>query len=258
MKDLSLYVIIDEQYVYPSGAKGKRDTVFLHAQSGEENPLSAIVTEVCRAGATAIQLREKTREARGFMADAVTTREITARHNVLFIVNDRIDIAIASNADGVHLGQRDVPVRYARRMLGKRLIGASASTVEQALKAEEEGAAYLGVGSLFVSSTKKKPTITLSVFSEIKRATRIPVLGIGGITLDRVEGVLSAGADGVCVAGDVFNHPDIGKRVEGFASRIQRLKDSTQIATPACRPAGIRMIFTDLCSEYEETGEETT
>jgi thiamine-phosphate pyrophosphorylase len=223
MTDLSLYVIIDEQYVYPSGVERKRENGLLHTQGEEENPLSAIVTEVCQAGATAIQLREKTREEQEFMADAVMTREITSRHNVFFIVNDRIDIAIASNADGVHLGQNDIPVKYAKAIFGNGLIGASASTVEQALKAEEEGAGYLGVGSLFVSSTKTKPTITLSLFSEIKGATRIPVLGIGGITLDRVGTVLSAGADGVCVAGDIFSHPDIGKRVERFASRIRVL-----------------------------------
>ncbi len=204
MLDLSLYIILDEGYI--------------------NNSLSAIVTNICKGGATVIQLREKTKKTKKFLEDALITREITNEFNVLFIVNDRIDIAIAVEADGVHLGNEDISLNYARKIYPDRIIGYSVSGVQQAIEAIKEGATYLGTGCLFPSTTKSKPLVPLSLIADIKKAVNIPVLGIGGITLERVPDVLSAGADGVCVASDVFNHPNLLERVQEFKSKIQSAK----------------------------------
>ncbi len=204
MLDLSLYIILDEGYI--------------------NNSLSAIVTDICKGGASVIQLREKTKGTRKFLEDALITREITNEFNVLFIVNDRIDIAIAVEADGVHLGNEDISLSYARKIYPDRIIGYSISQVDKAIIATKEGATYLGTGCLFPSTTKSKPLVPLSLIADIKKAVNIPVLGIGGITLERVPDVLSAGVDGVCVASDVFNHPNLLERVQEFKSKIQSAK----------------------------------
>ncbi len=204
MLDLSLYIILDEKYI-----------------SGK---LSTMVTDICKGGATAIQLREKTKGTSKFLEDALITREITKKFNVLFIVNDRIDIALAVEADGVQLGNEDIPLDYAKKIYSDRIIGYSVSQIDKAIVAEKEGAMYLGVGCLFPSTTKSKALIPLSIITDIKKAVNIPVLGIGGITLERVQDVLSAGADGICVSSDIFNHPNLLERVQEFKSKIQSVK----------------------------------
>lgn len=203
MVDFRLYVIVDEKYINRS--------------------LSAIVTEVCEGGATVIQIREKNKETKEFIEDAIVIRELTSNYKVTFIVNDRVDVALTSKADGVHLGRFDMPLPYARQFFNG-IIGKSVVSVEEAIEAQREGASYLGVGSLFPSPTKPKPTIGLAVITEIKKAVKIPVIGIGGITLNRVKDVLSAGADGVCVSSDIFNYPDLRARVGEFKSEIQEFK----------------------------------
>lgn len=200
MIDFSLYIIIDEKYINRS--------------------LSTIVTEVCEGGATVIQLREKSKPTKEFLKDAILVREITSKYEIPFIVNDRVDIALAARANGVHLGQLDMPLSYARKIFAA-IIGKSVSTVEEAIEAEKEGATYLGVGSLYPSPTKRKPTIELPVITEIKRVVKIPVLGIGGITLERVLDILSVGADGICVASDIFSHPNLRERTHKFKIKIQ-------------------------------------
>ena len=202
--DLSLYIILDEKYI-----------------SGK---LSTMVTDICKGGASVIQLREKTKETKKFLEDALIIKEITKKFNVLFIVNDRIDIALAVGADGVHLGNEDISLDYARKIYSDRIIGYSVSQIDKAIVAEKEGAIYLGVGCLFPSTTKSKPLIPLSFITNIKKAVNIPVLGIGGITLERVYDVLSAGADGICVSSDIFNHPNLLERVQEFKSKIQSLR----------------------------------
>ena len=214
MLDLSLYIIFDEKYI---GSP----------QSAVHSPLATLITYICKGGASVIQLREKTQKTKKFMEDALIAREITKKFNVPFIVNDRIDITLTVEADGVHLGNEDIPLNYARKILGNRIIGYSVSGVQEAIEAAKQGAGYLGVGCLFPSTTKSKPLIPLSLIAEIKEAVNIPVLGIGGITLERVPDVLSAGADGICVASDIFNYPNLLERVREFKSKIQSLKNET-------------------------------
>lgn len=170
------------------------------------DPLEAVPLAL-QGGARIIQLRDKHAPTRQLVQVGQALRAMTRSYDALLIVNDRLDVALAIDADGVHLGQDDLPVPLARRIAGTRLlIGVSAETVEEALQAEQEGADYLGVGPMFPTATK--PDAGTPVGPErlraIKQAVRIPVFGIGGITSQNAPAVLEAGADGICVISAVF------------------------------------------------------
>jgi thiamine-phosphate pyrophosphorylase len=172
--------------------------------------------EVARAalqgGATMIQLREKSLPTSALLALAQEIRRLTLRHHAAFIVNDRGDIALASEADGVHLGREDLPIEIARRLLGPdAVIGASVDHPEAARKAEAAGASYLGVGPIFATGSKPDAgeAIGADWMARIKRAVSIPVLAIGGLTCDNVRGVIAAGADGAAVISAVADAPDM-------------------------------------------------
>ena len=205
-----------------------RKSITLRVIDSMNNPYCGVyglgLIQICEGGATVIQLREKNRNTREFLEDAKAVREITSKFGIPFIVNDRVDLAIASKSDGVHLGETDMPVEYARKILGNRVIGKSVNGVSQAIEAVQKGATYIAFGCLFPSSTKSKPLASLSLIAEIKKAVSVPVLGIGGITLEKIENVLSTGADGICVAGDLFNHSNLKERTQEFKLKIQRIE----------------------------------
>lgn len=185
--DPRIHIILDEQYL-----EGKN--------------IRTLVRMLEAQGATMLQLRIKTLSDRKFYRYANTVKQSLKKHSTKFIVNDRIDIALACNADGVHLGQDDVPVRTARRILGSgMIIGASARTVTQARTAERQGADYLGVGSLFPTRTKVDARSTsLRSLRAICKQVSIPVIGVGGITDKNYRTVLRAGAAGIAVAAYVL------------------------------------------------------
>ncbi len=167
--------------------------------------------QLLAAGVRLLQLRDKTATTRALVQIGEQLRALTRQHDARLIVNDRLDVALAIEADGVHLGQDDLPVAQARRIGGARLlIGVSAETVEEARQAEADGADYLGVGPMFATHTK--PDAGAPVGTErlraIKQAVAIPVFGIGGITLQNAPEVLRAGADGICVISAIVGAPD--------------------------------------------------
>ena len=172
--------------------------------------------EVARAalqgGATIIQLRDKRLLGRALLELAEALRELTRAHGATFIVNDRVDIALASASDGVHLGDEDIPIAVARRLLGAdAVIGASVDTPQEARAAEAAGASYLGVGPVFPTGSKPDAgaAIGLIPIGEIARAVRIPVLAIGGLPWDNVPSVIEAGADGIAVISAVAEADDM-------------------------------------------------
>ncbi len=172
--------------------------------------------EVARAalegGATVLQFREKRASTRALYETALRLRRLCAEFGVPFIVNDRVDIALAVDADGVHVGPDDLPVAVARRILGPhRIVGASAGTVEEALQAQEEGANYLGVGAIYATGTKPDAGAPIGpqALREIVRAVRIPVVGIGGISVHNLAEVIGAGAAGVAVISAVAAAEDM-------------------------------------------------
>ncbi|MFN3393102.1 MAG: thiamine phosphate synthase [Candidatus Thermochlorobacter sp.] len=155
-----------------------------------------------RGGANIIQLRDKHLPAKELFALAVAMRTLTLAFGKLFIVNDRADIALAANADGVHLGQTDLPIPAARKILGKdKIIGGTASTLEEALAVEREGADYIGFGHIFPTTSKKKPTPPkgLEYLRKVVSAVKIPVMAIGGITVENAESVLKTGVRSLAV-----------------------------------------------------------
>jgi thiamine-phosphate pyrophosphorylase len=163
-------------------------------------------------GASVVQLREKRASPREFYQAALEALSIARRLGVQIIINDRVDIAIAVKADGVHLGQDDLPPERARRLLGEtRIIGFSTHTPEQALAADSASADYVAIGPVFQTFTKEKPDpiVGLEVVGEVKRRLSRPLVGIGGITLQNAASVIEAGADSVAVISDLLSGGDI-------------------------------------------------
>ncbi len=179
--------------------------------------------------ADVIQLRAKDAPARAALEIALRLREMISSRpeRRLFLVNDRVDIAMAAGADGVHLGQDDMPIAAARALLGPyAVIGVSAGSVEEALSAERGGADYLGVGAIFFTATKPDigEPVGLDTLREIKRRCGIPVVAIGGIGKDNLEEVLGAGADGIAVISAVTEAADMEGAVREFRERIDSFR----------------------------------
>lgn len=178
------------------------------------------------AGVTVVQYREKNKSSAAMYSEASLLRDLCRLSGALFIVNDRIDIALAVDADGVHLGQDDMPYDAARRIMGReKIIGISVSTVEEALKAEDSGADYLGVGPVFATSTKSDAAVPcgLQVLSQIREKCSIPLVAIGGIDEYNAAGVIAAGADMVCALSAVVAHADVAGRIRIFSRLFDKI-----------------------------------
>ncbi len=167
-----------------------------------------------RGGAKIVQLREKNVDTRDFFKRALKLKEICHKHGVDFVINDRLDIAIAVDADGVHLGQSDMPIQKAKEILGhKKIIGISAKNMEEALEAQKYGADYIGVGAIFATDTKKDSgLIDLETLKDMTNQINIPVLAIGGIGLGKLGYLKDTGIDGICVISDILGSDDPEKR----------------------------------------------
>jgi thiamine-phosphate pyrophosphorylase len=172
------------------------------------------VRDAVAAGACAVQYRDKGADSRALYEAARALRELCGK--TPFIVNDRLDIALAAHADGVHLGQGDVPCRVARKILGaKKIIGVTVHTVAQAVAAAREGADYVAVSPIFATGTKKDAgrPVGLGLLRRVKARIGIPVVAIGGITHANVWQVIAAGADCVCAISDVIARRDVKKQI---------------------------------------------
>lgn len=206
--DLTLYVLTDR---------------VISGRPHEEQAEAAI-----RGGATAVQLREKALPAGDVVAVGRRIAVICRRFGTVFIVNDRADIAAECGADGVHVGPDDVSIPSARKIVGAgRIVGASAGTIEEAQRAQALGADYLGVGSVFATSTKPDAGEPLGVarLGEIVRAVTIPVVAIGGITADNAAEVVRAGAAGIAVIAAVVGQEDIAAAAGRLRERINAARD---------------------------------
>lgn len=168
------------------------------------------VEEACKGGVTLIQLREKERTTREYLTLAEKVHEITKKYNIPLIIDDRVDVALAVNSEGVHVGQSDMPVAIARKLMGDdKIVGATAKTVPQAVEAYEQGADYLGVGAIYPTTTKVKTVLTtVDTLKEIVKAVPIKVNAIGGLNKDNI-GVLKGGSiDGICVVSAIMKADD--------------------------------------------------
>ena len=171
------------------------------------------------AGIKIIQLREKLLSKNDIYKEALAIRALTLRYGVTFIVNDHIDIALAVNADGVHIGQDDMPVKEARKIIGRRrIIGVSTHSLKQAIDAEASGADYIGFGPIFKTATKDagRPK-GIALLKKIREQINIPIAAIGGITHDNAREVLNNGADAIAVASGILSG-DIKENIKRFLS----------------------------------------
>ncbi len=195
------------------------------AEAAGHRDLASIVREAAQAGATLIQLRGKKLETRRFLDMALRVSDILKRFEAPLIVNDRIDIALSCEADGVHLGQDDLPLPYARKILGKKkIIGISVNTAEEALEAESQGADYIGAGPIFYTSSKEelRSVLGLEGLQNVRQRVKIPILAIGGITADTAKGVLSSGADGIAVISAIMGAEDIHAATKNLLSKMEK------------------------------------
>lgn len=189
--NLSLYLVTDK--------RNKTDDEFLE-----------IIEEAIKGGTTVVQIREKEGETLDFYNLALKVKEITSKYNVPLIVNDRIDVALAIKSEGVHIGQTDMPADVARSLIGDEMIlGVSASTVEEARKAEKDGADYIGTGAVFPTATKDDaPSITKDDLKEVTSSINIPTVAIGGITLENASELADTGIAGISVVSTIMNSKD--------------------------------------------------
>ncbi len=184
----------------------------------------APIEEALAAGVDYLQLREKDLSSAEYLRNAKAVKALCLNYRTPLIINDRIDIALLCGADGVHLGQTDVPVSDARRLLGEsRIIGATAKTPEQARRAQQEGADYLGSGAFFTTSTKPDAApLPEPVYLEILRSVSIPDLAIGGITPENCSLPLSLGADGLAVSAGILKADSIADAVRAFRRKLEK------------------------------------
>lgn len=164
-----------------------------------------------KGGVTTLQLREKNANGKEFLEKAYKLRELTKKYNALFIINDRVDIAILCDADGVHVGQSDIPLKEVRQLLGKdKIIGISAHDLKEANDAKNGGADYIGVGAMFNTSTKNDATlVTIEQLKEIDEKVDIPKVLIGGINLDNIKYFNGINVDGYAVVSAILKYDDI-------------------------------------------------
>ena len=181
------------------------------------------VEAALKGGATCVQLREKELDGAAFLEEAKVLAALCRRYGVPLIINDNVEVALASGADGVHVGQDDLTVEQVRRLAGDRLIvGVSAHSVEQALAAQAGGADYLGVGAVFATATKSDAhVLPRETLAEICRAVDIPVVAIGGIGEDNLLQLAGTGVDGAALVSAIFSAPDI----EGQCRKLRALSE---------------------------------
>lgn len=183
------------------------------------------VEQAIQGGATFIQIREKQLGYSAFLKQAEEIKKITDKYHIPFVINDNIDVAMAIDADGVHVGQKDMEAGEVRQKLGQnKIIGVSVQTVEQALSAQKNGADYLGVGAVFSTSTKLDASeVSFETLKQICNAVDIPVVAIGGINAKNILQLKNSGIDGVAVVSAIFAQKDITQATKELVALAKQL-----------------------------------
>lgn len=185
------------------------------------------VKAAIKGGVKIVQYREKSASTKQMVKEAEEIKKICLKNNVLFLVNDRIDVALAVDADGVHISEEeDMPYKYARKLLGNKIIGLSAHSVQQALQNQKLGTDYTSIGPVYFTTTKKpaKKPIGLKPIMELKNKLKIPFVAIGGISELNVGEVLKAGAKNIAIISGIVAKNNVEETVREFISRINRYK----------------------------------
>lgn len=205
-KDLLLYAVTDRSWL------------------GEES-LYSQVEQGLRAGVTFVQLREKDLAKDGFLQEAKEIKGLCKQYKVPFIINDDVDIGLAVDSDGVHVGQEDMKAKDVRQLIGnQKILGVSVHSVEQAIKAEKKGADYLGVGAVFHTSSKDDANeVSFESLKAICEAVSIPVVAIGGISKDNIVRLAGSGIAGIAVISAIFGQADIYKATVELKELVKRI-----------------------------------
>lgn len=208
-KKLTLYAVTDRKWL----------------QDGQT--LAGQVEQAILGGVTVVQLREKHASAAEFLALAQEVKQVTDRYQVPLIINDNLEVALAVDAAGIHVGQEDLAAAAVRQKIGdKKVVGVSAQTVEQALAAEQAGADYLGVGAVFPTSSKDDAVeVDFTTLQAICQAVQIPVVAIGGITAQNMTALQGSGIVGVAVISAIFGKPDVKKAAQELADKWKSLRE---------------------------------
>ena len=203
--DYSLYLVTDRELL------GDKDLV-------------QTIEQAIQGGVTMVQVREKSLSTLAFFQVAVMIKEITKKYGIPFIVNDRTDIALAVDADGLHIGQDDIPLIVARKIFGpNKLIGVSVSTLEEALLAEKDGADYLGIGAIFPTKTKDDAdSVSLAELKIIKDKISIPIVAIGGINENNIKKVMETGVNGAAIVSAIVARLDPYLAAQKLRQRINQ------------------------------------
>jgi thiamine-phosphate pyrophosphorylase len=219
-KELTGKVLRKEKLTRLSGLYAIIDSEFLKGR-----PPQKIAEQMIKGGARVIQLRCKKCGINKFLALAKEIQQICIKKNILFIVNDSLEVALAIGADGLNVGQEDIPVAEARELAPiDMIIGGSAGTVAEAKKAQKYGADYLGLGAIFPTPTKESKATGLGIIKDIKKAVDLPIVAIGGINKENVRDVIKAGADAVAVISAIMNASDIQKATRELVNIIAGVK----------------------------------
>ncbi|EPF4403886.1 thiamine phosphate synthase, partial [Enterococcus faecalis] len=185
------------------------------------------IETACRSGVTLVQLREKEVSTRRFYELAVKVKAVTDAYQIPLIINDRVDICLAVDAAGVHIGDDELPVALVRKLVGStKIVGVSAKTVARGVEAENEGADYLGVGAIFPTTTKDSPLTSLQTLSEIAAAVTIPVVAIGGIKEENIEQLMGTGVAGVSLVSEIMLAEQITEKVQGLMRVTERMLEA--------------------------------
>ncbi|WP_026674723.1 thiamine phosphate synthase [Alkalihalobacterium bogoriense] len=205
----------------------------LYAITGEQfhpgRKMIDVMEEAILGGADIIQLRDKKSSKREVLQKAKELRALTKKHDVLFIVNDHIDVALAVDADGIHIGQDDLPLEEARKIVGPtKIIGISTHAIEEAREAQQNGADYIGVGPVFETKSKEDVVdpVTTQYVTQVAQEITIPFVAIGGIKLHNVDQVLQAGATRICAISEIVGADDVKGVCETFIEKIKGEKQS--------------------------------
>lgn len=193
-----------------------------------QDPLETFLKKVeqaCQSGVTIIQLREKQLTTNQYYELAKIVKQITDTYQVPLIIDDRLDVCLAVDAAGLHIGDDELPVSVARQVLGtEKILGVTAKTVKRALEAEKSGADYLGTGAIFPTTTKENTPITLiSTLKDICQAVGIPVVAIGGLTCENIHQLSGTGIAGIAVVRDLMQARDIEKRTQEFLTKLDQI-----------------------------------
>ncbi|MBR3141144.1 MAG: thiamine phosphate synthase [Methanobrevibacter sp.] len=202
--DLSLYLVTDD--------------------SSDKKKFLNTIEESIKGGVKVVQIREKTSDTLTFYNLALEVKKITDKYDIPLIINDRVDIALAIDADGVHVGQSDLPCDITRKLIGKtKILGISASTIYEAKKAQKEGADYIGTGAIFPTATKDDaPSVTKDELKNITESIDIPVVAIGGIKLSNVDEIKDCGIEGISVVSEIMDSHNPKKTSEELLERFNK------------------------------------